>query len=179
MPDEPGEERLVLVAESTEQHEEREPALARDARAGGHVLGGLRLDVELDPLTAVGVDRPGDDRLRVATRLEDDTRRTDELAHHYPLRAVDDEGALVRHDGEVAHEDGLLFDLAGARVHEPRAHEYRRRVGHVLFLALVDRELRLRAKVDVPRVELQFQAELPGEVLDGAYVGEGLGEAPV
>ena len=53
------------------------------------------------------------------------------------------------------------------------------RVSHVLFLALLDRELRLRAKVDIPRVEFQLEAELAGEVLDRTYVRECLGKSPV
>ena len=96
-----------------------------------------------------------------------------------PLGAVDDEGALVRHHREVPHEDGLLLDLAGAGVHEPGPHEDRGGVGHVLFLALLHRELGRWAQVGIGRVELELEAQLTGEVLDGADVAEGLGQAPV
>ena len=48
---------LLVVAEGAQQHEDRQAALASDAGAGGDVLAGLLLDVELDPLAAVGVDR--------------------------------------------------------------------------------------------------------------------------
>ena len=60
-----------------------------------------------------------------------------------------------------------------------RAHEDRRGVGHVLRLALVDRELRRWPQVGVGRIELELQAQLAGEVLDRADVGEGLGEPPI
>src|SRR3712207_8357928 len=51
------------------------------------------------------------------------------------------EGALVRHDREVAHEHRLALDLAGGVVHELRGDEQRRRVGHVLVLALLEGRL--------------------------------------
>ncbi len=50
VPDEALEERLVAVAEGPQQDEEGEPALAGHPGPGGHVLGRLGLDVELDPL---------------------------------------------------------------------------------------------------------------------------------
>jgi hypothetical protein len=101
------------------------------------------------------VDRPGDDRFQVAPGLEDDPGRPYELGDDDPLRAVDDKGAAVRHHGEVPHENRLLFNLTGVGVLELRAHEYRRRIGHVFFFALFDRELRRRPQVLVTRVELQ------------------------
>jgi hypothetical protein len=60
-----------------------------------------------------------------------------ELRDDDALGAVDDEGALVGHHGEVAHEDGLGLDLAGGVVRELRRDEQRSRVGHVLVLALL------------------------------------------
>ena len=177
--DEALEEALVAVAEGAQQDEQREPALAGHPGAGGHVLGRLGLDVELDPLAPVGVDGAGEDRLGVAAGLEDDPRRANQLADDDPLGAVDDEGALVRHHREVPHEDGLLLDLARLRVHEPGPHEHRGGVGHVLFLALLHRELGRWAQVGIGRVELELEAQLTGEVLDGADVAERLGQAAV
>ena len=59
----------------------RQAALAGDAGAGGGVLARLLLDVELDPLTAVGVDGAGDELVLgqvpeavALARLEDDAR---------------------------------------------------------------------------------------------------------
>ena len=177
--DEALEEGVVAVAERPQQDERGEPALAGHPGPGRHVLGGLGLDVELDPLAAVGVDGAGEDGLGVPAGLEDDARRADQLAHDHPLGAVDDEGAAVRHHREVPHEDGLLLDLAGGGVEEPRPDEHRGGVRHVLLLALLHRELGRRAQVGVGRVELELEAELAGEVLDGADVVEGLGQALV
>ena len=74
--------------------------------------------------------------------LEVDARRADELRHDDALGAVDDEGALVGHEREVAHEDRLGLDLAGLVVHELGGDEQRRGVGEVLLAALVDGVLR-------------------------------------
>ena len=94
---------LLVVAEGPEQHEDRQATLAGDAATGGDRLARLLLDVELDPLTAVGVDGARDQLVlgQVAeteslARLEDHARRTDELRHHDALGAVDDEGARGR-----------------------------------------------------------------------------------
>ena len=65
---------LLVVAEGAQQDEQAEAALAGHAGAGGDVLARLGLDVELDPLAAVGVDGAGDDGLGVAAGLEDDAR---------------------------------------------------------------------------------------------------------
>ena len=84
--DEAVEEGLVLVAERAQHDEQREAALAGDAGAGGDVLVRLGLDVELDPLTAVGVDGAGDDRLRVPAGLEDDARASGRAGRRRPAR---------------------------------------------------------------------------------------------
>ena len=172
---------LLVVAEGAEEHEQAEAALARDPGAGRDVLAGLLLDVELDPLAPVGVDGALDELVLgevpeavALAGLEDHTGGTDELRHHDALGAVDHEGALLGHHGEVTHEDRLLLDLAGGGVDEPGAHEDRRRVRHVLFLALLDGELGRRPQVLVVGVELQLELQSLGEVLDGRDVGEGL-----
>src|SRR4028119_767249 len=81
------------------------------------------------PLAAVGVDGAGDELVlrQVAEAvalagLEDDAGAADELADDHSLRAVDDEGALLRHHREVTHEHRLFLDLTGVLVHEPGAH---------------------------------------------------------
>ena len=177
---------LLVVPERAQQHEDREAALAGDAGARGEVLARLLLDVELDPLAAVGMDGARDPLVlrEVAeaeplTGLEDHARRPHELRHDDALGAVDDERALVGHHREVPHEDRLLLDLTGAAVGEPGPHEDRGRVGHVLLFALLHRELGRRAQVFVIRVELELELEVLGEVLDRADVAEGLREALV
>ena len=174
---------LLVVAERTQQGEDAEPTLAGDAGAAGDVLARAVLDVELHPLTAVRVDGALDELVlgEVAQAvalawLEDHAGAADELGHDDTLGAVDDEGALVGHRRQVAHEDGLLFDLAGVAVHEPGPHEDRRAVGHVLLFAFLDRELGRRAQVLVEGIELELELERFGEVLDRADVPEGVGE---
>jgi hypothetical protein len=76
------------------------------------------------------------------TLAEVHARRTDELRHDDALGAVDDERALVRHEREVTHEDGLALDLAGLVVHELGGDEQRRGVRDVAVLAVVDGVLR-------------------------------------
>ena len=111
------------------------------------------------------------------TRLEDDARRTNQLRHDDALGAVDDERALVGHHREVTHEHRLLFDLTGVRVHEPRPHENRRGVGHVLFFALLHRELGRWAQIFVVGIELELELQRLAEVLDRRDVVKRLGDA--
>src|SRR5439155_4444515 len=54
---------LLVVAQGTQQDEQREAALAGHARPGRHVLARLLLDVELDPLATVRMDGAGGDGL--------------------------------------------------------------------------------------------------------------------
>jgi hypothetical protein len=147
---------LLVVAEGPQDREHRQATLASDPRAGRDVLARLLLEVDLEPLAAIGVDGA------------DDT-----------LGAVDHEGALVGHHREVPHEDRLLFDLAGGGVHEAGPDEDRRREGHVLLLALLDGELRRWPQVLVVGVELQLELQGLREVLDRADVAEGVGQALV
>ena len=164
---------LLVVAEGAQHREDAHAALAGHPGAGGDVLARLLLDVELHPLTAVGVDGALDELMlgEVAeaeplARLEDDAGAADELRHDDALGAVDDEGALLGHHREVPHEDRLLLDLAGVPVHEPGPDEDRRREGHVLLLALLHRELRRRPEILVVGVELELELQRFAEVLD-------------
>ncbi len=93
--------------------------------------------------------------------MEVHTRGPDQLADHHALGAVDDEGAMLGHHGEVPHEDLLLLDLAGGLVDEHGLDEQGRAEGLTLILALVLGELLLLELV-LAEVEL----ELFGEVLD-------------
>ena len=70
---------LLVVAERAQQGEDAHAALAGDAGAGGDVLAGLLLDVELQPLAAVRVDGALDELVLAEVaeaeplaRLEDD-----------------------------------------------------------------------------------------------------------
>jgi len=126
------EARLVLfvVPEGTKQSEDAEATLAGHAGTGGDIFAGLLLDIELDPFATVRVNRAGNELMLgevtqtvTLARLEDNARGTNQLRHNDTLGAVDHEGALLGHHGEIAHEDGLLFDLTGMGVHKARPHE--------------------------------------------------------
>ncbi len=97
----------------------------------------------------------------VQVAAEVDARGPDQLGHHHPLGAVDDEGSPLGHHGEVPHEDLLLLDLAGGLVHEHGLDEQGGGVGLVLVLAL------LLGVLDVLELVLaEMELELLGEVLD-------------
>ena len=98
--------------------------------------------------------------------VEEDARRTVHLRDDDPLGAVDDEGALVGHERDVAHVDVLLLDvldrtgsrfLVGLKDDQTQLDLQRRGIGHVALNALFDVVLRI--------------LELVGNVLeDGAFV---------
>jgi hypothetical protein len=83
--------------------------------------------------------------------VEEDAGRTVHLRDDDPLGAVDDEGALVGHEGDVAHVDVLLLDvldgagagfLVGFEDDQAQLDLQRRGVGHVALDALLDVVLR-------------------------------------
>ena len=73
--------------------------------------------------------------------------------------------------GKVAHEDGLLADLAGLLVDEPDRHRERCLIGLVLLAALLDGELRLAELVIA-----ELDRERAGVVLDRRDVVNGFAE---
>ncbi len=163
---EPLLDALGVPAQRLQQHGDRLAALAVDADADGVAL----VDVELQPRPAGGDDLDGEDVLvggLVDSGVEVDTGRADQLRDDDALGAVDDEGALAGHHGEVAHEDRLALDLTGGVVRELRRDEQRSRVGHVLVLALLLGGLHLVE----PRVG-EGKGHGSGEVLDGGDLGE-------
>src|SRR3954464_10202194 len=157
-------------AQRLEQHGDRLPALAVDADADGVAL----VDVELQPRTTAGDHLGAEDVLvggLVQGLVEVDARAADELRHDDALGPVDDEGALLRHDREVAHEHRLALDLASGVVHELGGDEQRRRVGHVLVLAL------LEGRLDVLEARVgEGQRHRAAEVLDRGDLLEDLRE---
>jgi hypothetical protein len=147
-------------AEGLEQHRDRLLALPVDAHRHHVALVGLQLEPRA----------PGRDDLRRVDRLIGGlvallrvvhARAPDELRHDDTLGAVDDEGAAVGHEREIAHEDLLLLELTGLTVHERHVDEERRLVGHVLFLALLNGVLGV---AELVRTELN--GKIAGEVLD-------------
>ena len=136
IPAEPVQDLRVVPAQRLQQHGHALLALAVDADADAVPL----VDLELQPGPAARDHLAGVDVLvagLVDLPVEVDARRADQLADHDALGAVDDEGALGRHEREVAHEHRLALDLARGVVNELRRHEHRRGVRHVLVLALL------------------------------------------
>ncbi len=69
----------------------------------------LGVDLELHPGAAVRNDLPNEGMSPLLR--EEDARRPVELGDNDALRAVDDEGAVVRHQGDVSEVDLLLLDV--------------------------------------------------------------------
>ena len=154
------EDAVVGPAERLEEHGDRLLALAVDAHADHVAL----VDLELEPGTAARDDLGGVDVLvgrLVGRALEVDARAADELRDDDALGAVDDEGAALGHQREVAHEHRLALDLAGGVVHELRGDEQRGGVGEVPLLALLDGVLGL-----LEAVVAEAQRHRAAEVLD-------------
>ena len=101
--------------------------------------------------------------------LEVDARAADQLGDDDALGAVDDEGAALGHQREVAHEHRLALDLAGGVVHELRGDEQRGGVGLVPLLAVLDGVLDL-----LEAVVTEAQRHRAAEVLDGGDLLEDL-----
>ena len=100
------------VAEGPHQGGHRDLALAIDLDRQHVLVGGL----DLQPGTPVG-DELGREQHpaghAVLGAREVNAGGAHQLAHHHPLGAVDDEGALGGHHREVTHEDLGLLDLPG------------------------------------------------------------------
>src|SRR6202020_340986 len=130
------EDARVIPAKGLEQHGDRLLALAVDADPNAVAL----VDLELKPRAPARNHLAGVDVLvarLVDLTVEVHAGRTDKLADHNALSAVDDERALAGHEREVAHEDRLALDLTGRVVDELRRDEHRRGVRHVLVFALL------------------------------------------
>jgi hypothetical protein len=101
--------------------------------------------------------------------VEEDARAAVQLAHHDALGAVDDEGARLGHERQLAEVDLLLLDVAHdalARVagvvdHELGRHLDGRRERHAALAALFDVVLR---RLEVVRDEHELARAV--EVLD-------------
>ena len=144
---------LAVHAQPHQEGRGRQLAAAVDADID-HVLG---VELEVQPRPAVRDHAGGEQQLARGVRLalvviEEDARRAVHLRHDHALGAVDDEGALVRHERDVAHIDVLLLDvldrtgsrfLVGLEHDQAQLDLQRRGIGHVALNALLDVVLRL------------------------------------
>ena len=85
-------------------------------------VGGIGLI--LQPRAAVGDDGGAEQLLAegVVHHIEVHTGGTHELGDDNTLRAVDDEGAALGHNGEIAHKDLGLLDLTRLLVEQTNTH---------------------------------------------------------
>ena len=102
-----------LVIQSYQERRHRQLAAAVDAHEH-QVLG---VEFEVEPRTAVGNDarREQEFARRMGLALvvvEKHPRRTVHLGNDDPLRAIDDEGAVVGHQWHITHENVLFLDVA-------------------------------------------------------------------
>ena len=93
--------------------------------------------------------------------------RTHELAHDNALRAVDDEGALLRHEREIAHEHRLLLHLSGFFINKAHGDAQRRGIVNIPLLTFFHRVFRV-IKVDV--IIHKFEDKFFGIVSDGRNI---------
>ena len=161
----------VRAFQRIQQRGDRQLPLAVDA----DVDEVLAVELEIEPGAAIRDDPRGEQVLAGAVRLalvvvEEHARRAVHLADDDALGAVDDEGAVVRHQRHVAHVDGLLLDVAdgagaGVLVHVPddqaQDHLQRRGKGHAALDAFLDVVFRL-----LEFVIDEFQPAAAGEVVD-------------
>ena len=165
------EDLLVVHAQRIKQRRHRQLAAPVDA----HIDDVLGVELEVEPGAAIGNDAGGEQQLAGGMRLaavvvEEHAGRTVHLRDDDALGAVDDEGAVRRHERHVAHVDVLLLDVldrlgAGLLVHiehdQAQLHLERRREGHVALLALVDVVFR---RLELVAHELERRAA--GEIRD-------------
>ena len=143
-------------------------ALAVDANANLVAL----VDLELEPCTTARNDANSVNFLvarLVDGALEVHTGASHQLGHHDALGAIDDEGALLGHQREVAHEHRLGLDFTGLVVHELGFDIERSGVGLTALLALFERIL-----LFLQRGVRERQLHGLGGVLDGGDLLEDL-----
>ncbi len=159
---------VARVAHRAQQHRDRQLALAVDADEDLALL----VDLELEPGAAGRHQVRDEDLLLAVLRLHQvGAGRTHELRHDDALGAVDHERPALGHPREVAHEDGLLADLARLAVDEGDRDRERARVGQVLLATLLERRDGL---VECELAELH--GEVAGVVLDRRNVVDRLAE---
>ena len=161
------EDRVLLVEvveqvlgghpEGAQQYRRVELAAAVDA----HEQDVARVELEVDPRAAVRDDAGRVQQLAAGVRLalvvvEEDAGRAVQLADDDPLGAVDHEGAVGRHQRDLAEVDLLLLHVldrarAGLRIdvpdHQLDGDLERRGEGHAALVALLHRVLRLAERV--------------------------------
>ena len=178
---------LVVEAERIEQRRHRQLAPAVDT----HIDDVLGVELEVEPRAAIRNDARGEQQLAgrmglAAVMVEEHARRAMHLRDDDALGAVDDEGAVHRHERHVAHIDVLLLDVldgAGAGLlvdiehDQAKRHLERRGEGHATLLALLDVVFRLLEGI-ADELELGALAEVPDREHGAEHGLQPLVEAP-
>ena len=162
---------IGAIAKSPQQSGDKHLALTVDLDVHDLVAVGFILQ----PCTAVG------DNLRskqVLANLVDGlgivhAGGTDQLGYDYPLCSVYNEGALLGHQGEVAHEYRLLLHFAGFFIDKANGDLEGCAIVYVPLLALFHRVLGM---VKVDGVVYKFKNELFGIVRYGRNIVQNLSE---
>ena len=129
-----GRDILIILTHGLEEPGDGQLAVLVDA----DVEDVVRIRLILQPCAVIRDDRGGVDRKHRLVRglVKIDAGGTDDLGDDDPLGAVDDEGAALGHQGEVAHEDLLLLDLLGLLVAQTNTDLERSGICGVTRLAL-------------------------------------------
>ncbi len=150
------------VAEGAQERRREElpaafPAIQMDVKQIARVVH------DFEPGAAVGNDAIGIEFLAVGVdaRLKTNAGRAVQLADHDPLGAIDDEGALRRHERKFAHVNALFLDVL---VLAEAERDVKRR-GESLALALAFQRAQLRlADLVIAELELDlFVVAFDGE----------------
>ena len=166
---EPGQ---LGVVQRPQQGGDRDLALAVHLDREQVAVAGL----ELQPGPAVGDQLGGAERAaggRIGVGPEIDARRTHQLGDDHALRAVDDEGARLRHVRQVAEVEPLLLALAALLGDQLDADLEPPGVGRIAAAALVWSLLGRQVAVVLER-ELHPVA---GEILDRRHLDEQLAQS--
>ena len=159
-----GGDHLVVAENIGDRHVRTEAEGAqKDSRADlplsvdVHPHDALRILLEFEPCAAVGNDRCFEHfpaRL-VLFRLVVRAGRTDELRNDDALRAVDDKGAVVGHEREIAHKHFLIDDLVFDFIDKAHFYPKRERIRCVAVPAFLLVIFRLRAEFMAEKVQLE------------------------
>ena len=144
---------IIHSSQRTQQDRHGDRALAVEFECEVIALAGF----ELHPRSTIG-NEFGRSQLSpcgaILWSFEINTGRTDELRDDHALSAVDDEGALLGHDREIAEEDVLLDGFRYFRTGQQDGDIERCCVGQITLHALFDIVLRILE----PIPELEFLA---------------------
>ncbi len=89
-----------------------------------------------------------------------DTGRAHKLADDNTFRAIDDEGACFRHQGEIAHEDFLFLQFVQLPVVKPRLYLQGSRICRITFLTFLNGVLWFGIQRKINEFQNQVAAEI-------------------